>query len=133
MYLQYYVVKSALLIMIGPKDASKHAKNAKDVTAEAHINLSVNYACLRHRKGFQFFKDLWLQFQPIFERRSSIKMSSPLRAGRQLSKLNSSTNRRSLSTSSKMSAAAEVKRLGVVGAGQMVGVSREMNSRNTNC
>ena len=105
-----------------------HAKNAKDVTAEVHIYASANYARLRHRKESQFFKDLWLPLQTsllsLDRQASSSKMSSPLRAGRQLSKLNSNTNRRSLSTSSKMSAAAEVKRLGVVGAGQMVGVSR---------
>lgn len=46
-------------------------------------------------------------------------MSSPLLAGRQISNLASNVGRRSLSNRPRLSAAAEVKRLGVVGAGQM--------------
>lgn len=51
-------------------------------------------------------------------------MSTTLFAGRQLANLASNASRRSLSTSSSVAAAAEVKRLGVVGAGQMVGRSK---------
>ncbi|MCJ1449973.1 hypothetical protein MMC28_000301 [Mycoblastus sanguinarius] len=46
-------------------------------------------------------------------------MSSPLLASRPLTQLASNASKRSLSTSSRLAAAAEVKRLGVVGAGQM--------------
>ena len=49
-------------------------------------------------------------------------MSTSLLAGRQLANLASTASRRSFSTGSSLAAAAEVKRLGVVGAGQMVGI-----------
>lgn len=48
-------------------------------------------------------------------------MSSLIHAGRLLIRIASNADRRSFSASSKLAAAAEVKRLGVVGAGQMVG------------
>ena len=53
-----------------------------------------------------------------------LKMSTFLLANRQLAHLASNTSRRSLSTTSSLAAAAEVKRLGVVGAGQMVSKER---------
>ncbi|KAL9134700.1 MAG: hypothetical protein Q9175_004113 [Cornicularia normoerica] len=46
-------------------------------------------------------------------------MTTTLLAGRQFAILSSNVSRRSFSTSSSLAAAAEVKRLGVVGAGQM--------------
>lgn len=49
-------------------------------------------------------------------------MSTSLLAGRQFANLASNASRRSFSTSSNLAAAAEVKRLGVIGAGQMVGI-----------
>ncbi len=49
-------------------------------------------------------------------------MSSPLLARSQLTNLASNAAKCSFSTSSRLAAAAEVKRLGVVGAGQMVGI-----------
>ena len=49
-------------------------------------------------------------------------MSSPLLTRSQLTNLASNAAKCSLSTSSRLAAAAEVKRLGVVGAGQMVGI-----------
>lgn len=47
-------------------------------------------------------------------------MSSPLRAVRPVAGVVANAPRRSLSSSPRLAAAAEVKRLGVVGAGQMV-------------
>lgn len=51
------------------------------------------------------------------------KMSSTLLAGRQLTNVAGNAGRRSFSASTSLAAASEVKRLGVIGAGQMVGIN----------
>ena len=57
-------------------------------------------------------------------------MSSPLLARSPLANLASNAAKCSFSTSSRLAAAAEVKRLGVIGAGQMVGIWSIMNGHH---
>ena len=55
-------------------------------------------------------------------------MSSPLKAVRPVANALNNAPRRSMSSSPKLAAVAEVKRLGVVGAGQMVSIEMSLKT-----